>query len=328
MAVPPSAPPLSSLSAHLLAASFAISYVGSLYLSKHSRLRFSSTAVAHNQNDVPRQKYDGERWRDDPDVIRARLTAVTLSTLLSCATIGWVLNHVDHGNSSTGDLICATLYWIGLGVDLSPATLKTIFLSSLITVVLFLGPLYGYYLDSSLPFQSRFSFKRDVYSVIRTWIGWRNYIIAPITEEVVFRACVLAVYHMSGASVNKMIFLSPLWFGVAHMHHAWDVYNRFGRTTAALRRAILGTCFQLTYTSLFGSHVAYLFLRTGSILPPITAHIFCNVMGFPALIEGLARYPKRRYVIWFAYTMGAAGYVYTRSRWSENPDSPYWNHSF
>lgn len=36
----------------------------------------------------------------------------------------------------------------------------------------------------------------------------------PITEEVVFRACILAVYHMAGSSRTKMIFLTPLAFGV------------------------------------------------------------------------------------------------------------------
>ena len=90
----------------------------------------------------------------------------------------------------------------------------------------------------------------------------------PITEEVVFRACFLAVYHMAGVSRKKMIFLSPLAFGVgklahllaglsgsfvamcahmsiqpqAHLHHAWDTYNRYGRTTSALRIATLQTC--------------------------------------------------------------------------------------
>jgi hypothetical protein len=36
---------------------------------------------------------------------------------------------------------------------------------------------------------------------------------APITEEVVFRACVLTVYHLAQASKLRMIFLSPLLFG-------------------------------------------------------------------------------------------------------------------
>lgn len=34
-----------------------------------------------------------------------------------------------------------------------------------------------------------------------------------MTEEFVFRACTIAVYHMAGASRTKMIFLTPLLFG-------------------------------------------------------------------------------------------------------------------
>lgn len=39
----------------------------------------------------------------------------------------------------------------------------------------------------------------------------------PVTEEIVFRACILAIYHVAGASRSKMIFLSPLWFGVGKL---------------------------------------------------------------------------------------------------------------
>jgi len=85
---------------------------------------------------------------------------------------------------------------------------------------------------------------------------------APITEEIVFRACVIAVYHMSGASTKRMIFLGPLSFGLgmsislfqdplvspsimflfpkpAHVHHAWDTFNRYGRTANAAKRAVI-----------------------------------------------------------------------------------------
>ncbi len=52
--------------------------------------------------------------------------------------------------------------------------------------------------------------------------------------------------------------------------------------------------FQLSYTTLFGSFASYLFLRTGSILPPITAHIFCNIMGLPQLGYEVSRFPKQK----------------------------------
>ena len=54
------------------------------------------------------------------------------------------------------------------------------------------------------------------------------------------------------------------------------------------------TVFQFTYTTLFGFHSAFLLLRTGSLLPSISAHIFCNFMGIPQLQDELRRYSHRR----------------------------------
>ena len=84
----------------------------------------------------------------------------------------------------------------------------------LVTPVLYLGPLYATFLDSKLPFQSGWSWDRDMLPVFNTCVGIRNYFFGPLTEELVFRACVLAVYHLAGSSRNKMIFLSPLLFGL------------------------------------------------------------------------------------------------------------------
>jgi prenyl protein peptidase len=80
--------------------------------------------------------------------------------------------------------------------------------------LLFIGPLYTTFLAQSLPLQIRWGFRTHVISVFGTWQGLRNYIIAPITEELVFRGCVLAVYQLAGAKKRSMIFLSPFSFGV------------------------------------------------------------------------------------------------------------------
>lgn len=168
---------------------------------------------------------------------------------------------------------------------------------------------------------------------------------APITEEIVFRACVLTVYHLTQASRTRMIFLSPLLFGAgeglrphvktsihphdltlpnaAHIHHAWDTYNRYGRSPAALKRAVIGTgklvccmvaldqfadrssdiAFQFTYTSVFGFYCSYLFLRTGSVFAPITAHVFCNIMGVPQLGYDISQRPDRK--------LGSSGTIFS-----------------
>lgn len=71
---------LSTLQAHLLALFFAGSYVGSIYVSQNARLTYASS----NPTERARERV---RYRDDPDVIRARLSAVTISTTLSCIIV-------------------------------------------------------------------------------------------------------------------------------------------------------------------------------------------------------------------------------------------------
>lgn len=75
---------LSTASANALTALFSSAYVGSLYLSRHARLVFSPSPSAVR---TPRSKTPDERWRDDPDVIKARLTAVCLATAACCAIV-------------------------------------------------------------------------------------------------------------------------------------------------------------------------------------------------------------------------------------------------
>jgi prenyl protein peptidase len=139
----------------------------------------------------------------------------------------------------------------------------------------------------------------------------------------------LAIYDLSGTPRTRMIFLTPLSFGlgpfllcwcnvnacnfrIAHVHHAWETFNKYGRDTGAAKRAVLSsglshfaahffvsqhppTVVQLLYTTLFGTYCAYLFLRTGSIFPPISAHAFCNVMGLPELRLEMRMFPSKKY---------------------------------
>ena len=94
-------PPISVLQAHLLAAFFTFSYVGSLYISKQARLRFSTKQV-EPQNGQPRAREDEERWRDDPGVIQARLFAASLSTFVDCLAISLLFWKFDGGRKSVG----------------------------------------------------------------------------------------------------------------------------------------------------------------------------------------------------------------------------------
>jgi len=303
--------PLSMLSSHLLALLFGSSYVGSLYIAKNARLRFSAAKPDARHHVQPGS-------RDDPAVIRARLTAATFATLFNC---GVVYALIARSTLPSFDRSFASTLAI-LGVRWPDSIL-----SCLQTPLLFLGPLYGSYLAGTLPGQSNYSLDRHFFETFWTWVGFRNYVWGPLTEEIVFRACVLSVYAMGGATRWKMIAFAPLVFGLAHVHHAWDTYNRYGRTKDALKRAAMSTIFQTAYTTLFGAHTSYLFLRTSSLLPPLTAHVFCNIMGIPQMQSEMRRFPAQRQAIIGTYIIGIMLFACTLSWWTEPPagqQSLYW----
>jgi prenyl protein peptidase len=200
----------------------------------------------------------------------------------------------------------------------------------------------------------------------------------PVTEELVWRSCVIAVYHLAGASRNQMILFTPLSFGAgelatshtpfkqelmlvlhtAHLHHGYETFVRFGRTSKAFKIALINMStastpassttiplirtqvFQFAYTTLFGFHCAFLFIRTGSVLVPIVAHIFCNIMGVPQLVQELQCYPHkatRKHLAAFPYLgltvgleikamyiIGILVYIYTMRHWTLHPGNVFW----
>ncbi len=87
-------PPISLSTAHLFAAFFTFSYVGSLYLAKSARLSFKKSPAYRVRDGEERERYSDERWRNDPDVIRARLLAASASTLLSVYVVYWLVQRI------------------------------------------------------------------------------------------------------------------------------------------------------------------------------------------------------------------------------------------
>lgn len=101
----------------------------------------------------------------------------------------------------------------------------------------------------------------------------------PATEEVVFRSVIIAVHLLAKVSPSKLVFLTPLYFGIAHVHHFYEF--TLTHPNAPLPAVLFRTLFQFTYTSLFGFFAAFVYLRTGSIYACIITHSFCNSMGLP-----------------------------------------------
>ena len=112
---------------------------------------------------------------------------------------------------------------------------------------------------------------------LKRWIVLRNLVIAPITEEIVFRSCMVPVLHSTGMSASNVCFIAPLFFGFAHVHHA-VVKLRQGN---AFGSVVLLTIFQFVYTSLFGAYASYTYQRSASLAAVVLSHSMCNALGIP-----------------------------------------------
>lgn len=123
------------------------------------------------------------------------------------------------------------------------------------------------------------------------WTQLRNLIVAPVTEEIVFRACMVPALRSTGMTFARVALTAPLFFGFAHGHHALLKV----RQNQKLSSVLLETIFQFTYTSVFGAYVSFAFLRTGSICAVTVCHTFCNAMGLPDLLFLTSDSPLHHY---------------------------------
>lgn len=82
-------------------------------------------------------------------------------------------------------------------------------------------------------------------------------------------------------SPGHIVFVSPLYFGIAHVHHFYEF--RLTHPDTPVPAALFRSIFQFAYTTIFGWFAAFLYLRTGSLPAVILVHSFCNWCGLPRL---------------------------------------------
>ncbi|XP_054846117.1 CAAX prenyl protease 2 isoform X2 [Eublepharis macularius] len=171
----------------------------------------------------------------------------------------------------------------------------------LLTMVLFLGPLIQLSMDCpwDLVDGLKVAFDSHFWVLCLTDMRWlRNQVIAPLTEELVFRACMLPML-VPCTGLGPAIFTCPLFFGVAHFHHVIEQLRFRQGSTASI---FLSAVFQFSYTAVFGAYTAFIFIRTGHLVGPVLCHSFCNYVGFPAVGAAL-EHPQRLLVVFF-YLLG------------------------
>ncbi|KAG8437848.1 hypothetical protein GDO86_008519 [Hymenochirus boettgeri] len=207
----------------------ACSYVGSLYVWK---------------SELP---------RDHPAVIKKRFTSVLIVSLLSPLFLS--LWKELTGVKTDAPLLCL----MGFRIE---GIIAAIVLPLLLTMVLFLGPLVQLSLDCPWDFLDglKVAFDPRFWMLCVTDMRWlRNQVIAPLTEELVFRACMLPML-VPCTGPGPAIFTCPLFFGIAHFHHVIEQLKFRQGTVFSI---FLSAVFQFSYTAVFGAYTAFIFMRTG-----------------------------------------------------------------
>ncbi|KKZ68120.1 prenyl protein peptidase [[Emmonsia] crescens] len=243
-------PVLSIYTAVLLSVVFTLLYVIPFYVSPSSR---PSPTLS----------------RDAPSVIKARVRAVTTSCFLS--SLGLICFFIYKANYAPTEALRLLGWW-----PIGPLEIGKSFL---LTALLFMGPLFeagiveGEWRDWIRG--SRFA------ETLGGWIGWRNFVAGPITEEVIFRSIIIPLHLLTDLSPTRIVFITPLYFGIAHVHHFYEF--RLTHPHTSLGPSLARTLFQFGYTTIFGWYATFLYLRTGSLPAVILVHAFCNYCGLPRI---------------------------------------------
>ena len=202
--------------------------------------------------------------------IVARLAAVCCVSLLAPLAVGLAL--LQPGAAPAPAL--SLLEQLGA----SPRCYSSALVSSgpiLLTAALFLGPLVTLALEcasgrgalpGNLAGQSSLRLVRAV-------------VVAPLSEEWVFRACMAPLWRAQGAGHAQSVALCCACFGIVHAHHYREQVREGKPPSLALRIVAL----QVAYTALFAAIAAHAFQRSGSLLGAAASHALANALGLPSL---------------------------------------------
>lgn len=183
------------------------------------------------------------------------------------------------------------------------------------TMILYIGPIVNsicrYQFISK---QNNGSFSQRKFSIsfnqLDRWLACRNFLVAPLTEELIYRGCIVKALLRTKFSRNAVVWLSPLFFGSSHIHHVYRLVTH-EKYPVALAWKI--AAFQLIYTTLFGAYASFCYIRTGSLTGVVLSHSFCNFMGLPSISHMNKNVETYRFrnIINVAYLIGILLFVLT-----------------
>uniref|UniRef100_A0A3B5A9L3 CAAX prenyl protease 2 n=1 Tax=Stegastes partitus TaxID=144197 RepID=A0A3B5A9L3_9TELE len=215
--------------------------------------------------------------RNHPSVIKRRCVSVLLVSALSPACI--LSFQVD----------VSVLELMGVRMEgFVPASI----LPLLLTMVFYLGPFVHSAMDDPDDVQTWRLCVRDA-----VWL--RNQVVAPVTEELVFRGAMLPML-VPCTGPTAAIFVAPLFFGVAHFHHIIE-QRRLGKDSMSVILLVAG---QLAYTHFLRARLikSVICVSKGHVVGPVLCHSFCNSQGLPDVTSAL-QHPERPALL-FSYLMG------------------------
>lgn len=244
----------------LLQLCISVSYVLVIYLSTHN--------VSYKQ-------------RNEPQIICQRMKSIVLLCLLNIILVPLVISHYTSHTFVESFLSFGIIpgYHFDGTWALTQSVWDIIRCAALI-MLLYIGPITDlmlYYI------YSRDNMILDFWNNFNDVWGVRNHIFAPITEELVYTSMLLSVHILmeprSNLTWTKLLIEPSLYFGIAHIHHAIEMYRDDERS---LLQIIIITVFQAIYTTLFGTLSNYVYLRSGGNLwSCVIIHGMCNLLGFP-----------------------------------------------
>lgn len=172
-----------------------------------------------------------------------------------------------------------------------------ILFATFLTLLLYAGPLLTHFLPPRTPIPPLHPLKHP-------HIAFRNYILAPITEELIYRRFLLTLILQS-SSPRTYLLLPSITFALSHLHHL------------ITSQSLPDTVLQIVYTFIFALYTTYLFLippfGSYNILAAITAHTLCNMLGLPN-ITLITNHPKSK-LISCCYIISISIFSYSLTLW-------------
>ncbi|SCV01877.1 LANO_0F13982g1_1 [Lachancea nothofagi CBS 11611] len=226
--------------------------------------------------------------RDDPRVIKSRVKRVIVITVINLVTVPCLIS--SFGIVSFKDallsmgLLPGGYLSKGGGITMDMrAFCGDTYRALELAFILYCGPLLDnilyYLLTPGAPFSAAWY---DLKSEIVTIWGFRNYFFGPLSEELFYTAMLTNVFIFTSpksVTLNTVLWVPPLFFGLAHAHHGWEMHSLGMHAPGQILATVL---IQLSYTTVFGAFTNFIFLRSGrNLWCCVILHAFANYMGLP-----------------------------------------------